>query len=125
MTDICHNANKVTKHTISKSKIQLDDFRFVLKNDPLELGRTDKLVATNKYITEAKKQFNKTDTTISKSRQYYSGIKNGTSNLSNDSNGNNSLCSSRKLYYRILRGYQQFDNEENEEEQDEDEEEND
>ena len=117
LTDICHNANKVTKHTISKSKIQLDDFRFVLKNDPLELGRADKLVATNKFITEAKKQFNETDTTISKSGQYYSGMKKGTSNLSNDSNGNNSLGSSRELYNRILRGYQEFDNKEKEEEQ--------
>lgn len=130
LTDICHNANKVSKHTISKSKIKIDDFRFVLRNDPIKLGRADELIATNKLITEAKKQFNETDTTIARSDQYYSGVKKDNSNLSNDSNGNSNLGSNRELNNGIVDATEydegeleeeeeEFENEEDEEEEEE------
>lgn len=60
LVDICTIASGVSKHS-ARSKLKLEDFKFALRNDQIKLGRAEELIATNKLITEAKKQFNEND----------------------------------------------------------------
>ncbi|CCE62645.1 hypothetical protein TPHA_0C04970 [Tetrapisispora phaffii CBS 4417] len=69
LVDVCENAYHISKKQVhpfsaNKNKIKLENFRFVLRKDPIKLGRADELLVTNKLITEAKKQFNETDMNI-------------------------------------------------------------
>ncbi|EDO15278.1 hypothetical protein Kpol_455p9 [Vanderwaltozyma polyspora DSM 70294] len=93
LVDICHKAYKVSKYS-NRSKVKLEDFKFVLKNDPIKLGRADELIATNKLITEAKKQFNETDTSVSKTFKDEATSKstsNPADNVNDDVHGNTNI----------------------------------
>lgn len=60
LVDICTSASKTAQNS-QRTKLKLEDFRFAIRHDPIKLARSDELIATNKLITEAKKQFNSTD----------------------------------------------------------------
>ncbi|CAB4252983.1 similar to Saccharomyces cerevisiae YML098W TAF13 TFIID subunit (19 kDa) [Maudiozyma barnettii] len=60
LVDVCTSAVNVS-HNSNRNKVRLEDFKFALRKDPIKLGRAEELIATNKVITEAKKQFNETD----------------------------------------------------------------
>ncbi|EJS42498.1 taf13p [Saccharomyces arboricola H-6] len=60
LVDICTNAFHTAQNS-QRNKLRLEDLKFALRNDPVKLGRAEELIATNKLITEAKKQFNETD----------------------------------------------------------------
>ena len=60
LADICADATRVAQNS-SRSRVKLEDFKFVLRRDPVKLARAEELISTNKVITEAKKQFNETD----------------------------------------------------------------
>ena len=60
LVDICASAVH-TSQTAQRPKVRLEDFKFALRHDPVKLGRAEELIATNKVITEAKKQFNEAD----------------------------------------------------------------
>lgn len=60
LVDICNAAYQSAKNS-QRNKLKIEDFKFALRNDPIKLGRAEELIATNKLITEAKKQFNETD----------------------------------------------------------------
>ncbi|QID87057.1 Transcription initiation factor TFIID subunit 13 [Saccharomyces pastorianus] len=60
LVDVCNNAFHTAQNS-QRNKLRLEDFKFALRNDSVKLGRAEELIATNKLITEAKKQFNETD----------------------------------------------------------------
>ncbi|CAI6566691.1 CFF_HP2_G0035070.mRNA.1.CDS.1 [Saccharomyces cerevisiae] len=60
LVDVCTNASHTAQNS-QRNKLRLEDFKFALRKDPIKLGRAEELIATNKLITEAKKQFNETD----------------------------------------------------------------
>lgn len=60
LVDVCSNAFRVAQGS-RRSKLKLEDFKFAIRHDPVKLGRAEELIATNKLITEAKRQFNGTD----------------------------------------------------------------
>lgn len=60
LVDVCNSALKTSQNS-QRNKIKLDDFKFVLRKDPIKLARAEELIATNKLIIEAKKQFSETD----------------------------------------------------------------
>lgn len=60
LVDVCAGASRSAQNS-RRSKLKLEDFKFVLRHDPIKLGRAEELIATNKLIAEAKKQFNGTD----------------------------------------------------------------
>lgn len=60
LVDVCTGAYRTAQNS-RRSKLKLEDFKFVLRHDPIKLGRAEELIATNKLIAEAKKQFNGTD----------------------------------------------------------------
>ena len=60
LADICADATRVAQNS-SRNRVKLEDFKFVLRRDPVKLARAEELITTNKVITEAKKQFNETD----------------------------------------------------------------
>lgn len=60
LADICTSASKTAQNS-KRNKLKLEDFKFALRHDPIKLGRSEELIATNKLIAEAKKQFNSTD----------------------------------------------------------------
>lgn len=61
LVDVCNNAFHTAQNS-QRNKLRLVDFKFALQERALiKLGRAEELIATNKLITEAKKQFNETD----------------------------------------------------------------
>lgn len=60
LVDVCSSAFRVAQGS-KRSKLKLEDFKFAIRHDPIKLGRAEELIATNKLITEAKRQFNGTD----------------------------------------------------------------
>lgn len=60
LVDVCSSASHVAVNS-QRNKVKLEDFKFALRKDQVKLGRAEELIATNKVITEAKKQFNETD----------------------------------------------------------------
>lgn len=60
LVDVCSSAFRAAQNC-QRNKIKLEDFRFAVRHDPIKLGRAEELIATNKLITEAKKQFNGSD----------------------------------------------------------------
>lgn len=60
LVDVCSSAFRVAQGS-RRSKLKLEDFKFAIRHDPIKLGRAEELIATNKLITEAKRQFNGTD----------------------------------------------------------------
>ncbi|CCK71421.1 Taf13p KNAG_0G03640 [Huiozyma naganishii CBS 8797] len=60
LVDICTSAYRASRAT-GKNKVKLEDFKFVIRRDPIKLARASELISTNKLITEAKKQFNEND----------------------------------------------------------------
>lgn len=60
LVDICSAAYRTAQGS-RRSKLKLEDFKFAIRRDPIKLGRAEELIATNKLITEAKRQFNGTD----------------------------------------------------------------
>lgn len=60
LVDLCSAAYRTAQNS-QRNKLKLEDFRFAVRHDPIKLGRADELIATNKLITEAKKQFNGSD----------------------------------------------------------------
>ncbi|KAH3675963.1 hypothetical protein WICMUC_002259 [Wickerhamomyces mucosus] len=56
VTDLCHSASLYSK-TTRRAKIKVDDFKFVLRNDPIKLNRIGELLLLHKEIADAKKQF--------------------------------------------------------------------
>ena len=65
LIDICANAIKVSQNS-QRNKVKLDDFKFVLRHDPIKLARAEELITTNKIIIEAKRQFNEIDNSLKK-----------------------------------------------------------
>lgn len=59
LVDICTEASLVASS--KRNKIRVEDFKFVLRKDPVKLARAEELISTNALITEAKKQFNEND----------------------------------------------------------------
>lgn len=59
LVDICTEASMVASS--KRNKIRVEDFKFVLRKDPVKLARAEELISTNALITEAKKQFNEND----------------------------------------------------------------
>ncbi|AMD21514.1 HER236Cp [Eremothecium sinecaudum] len=57
LSDICTSAYKCAQ-TVNRTKIKVEDFKFVLRNDPVKLGRAEELIMMNKVIADARKQFN-------------------------------------------------------------------
>lgn len=60
LVDVCSSAFRAAQNC-QRNKLKLEDFRFAVRHDPIKLGRAEELIATNKLITEAKKQFNGSD----------------------------------------------------------------
>ncbi|AET41445.1 Taf13p Ecym_8158 [Eremothecium cymbalariae DBVPG len=60
LTDICTSAYKCAQ-TVHRTKIKVEDFRFVLRNDAVKLGRAEELIAINKVIVDARKQFDNSE----------------------------------------------------------------
>lgn len=60
LVDICMSAYK-TAQTVHRNKIKVEDFKFVLRNDAIKLGRANELIKLNKIITESKKLFNSSE----------------------------------------------------------------
>ncbi|SCU93956.1 LAMI_0E16182g1_1 [Lachancea mirantina] len=56
LVDICMAAHK-TAQTVRRNKIKVEDFKFVLRNDPVKLGRAEELIKLSRIITDAKKLF--------------------------------------------------------------------
>lgn len=60
LVDVCTVAYRTAKCT-QRNKVKLDDFKFVMRRDPVKFARAEELINTNKLIIEAKKQFSETD----------------------------------------------------------------
>lgn len=60
LVDICTAAYR-TAQTVHRNKIKVEDFKFVLRNDPVKLGRAEELMQMSKVITEARKQFDNSE----------------------------------------------------------------
>lgn len=60
LADICANAY-FSAQTVKRNKIKVEDFRFVLRKDPVKLGRAEELIRMNKIITDARKQFDNSE----------------------------------------------------------------
>ncbi|AAS51572.1 ADL347Cp [Eremothecium gossypii ATCC 10895] len=60
LTDICANAYRCAQ-TVHRTKIKVEDFKFVLRNDPVNLGRAEELIMMNKVIADARKQFDNSE----------------------------------------------------------------
>ncbi|ODQ65829.1 TFIID-18kDa-domain-containing protein [Nadsonia fulvescens var. elongata DSM 6958] len=58
--DMCHEAARIAK-TANRQKIKVDDFKFVLRNDPKKLGRIEELLSLQKEIAEARKTFDNSE----------------------------------------------------------------
>lgn len=56
ITDLCHSASLYSR-TTRRAKIKVDDFKFVLRNDPIKFNRIGELLVMNKEISDAKRQF--------------------------------------------------------------------
>lgn len=60
LIDTCHDAAAFAK-TTHRQKIKVDDFKFALRKDPMKHGRIQELLALQKIITDAKKQFDNSE----------------------------------------------------------------
>lgn len=60
LVDVCTSAYHTAQNS-QRPKVKLEDFKFAIRHDSVKLGRAEELIATNRLITEAKKQFNETD----------------------------------------------------------------
>ncbi|SCU83158.1 LANO_0B08482g1_1 [Lachancea nothofagi CBS 11611] len=60
LIDICMSAYR-TAQTVHRNKIKVEDFKFVLRNDEVKLGRAEELIKLSKIITDAKKLFNSSE----------------------------------------------------------------
>lgn len=56
LSDICISAYRCAQ-TVHRTKIKVEDFKFVLRKDPVKLGRAEELIMMNKVIADARKQF--------------------------------------------------------------------
>lgn len=65
LVDVCSSAFRAAQNC-QRNKLKLEDFRFAVRHDPIKLGRGEELIATNKLIADAKKQFNGSDSTTLK-----------------------------------------------------------
>lgn len=104
LVDVCTVAYRTAKCT-QRNKVKLDDFKFVMRRDPVKFARAEELINTNKLIIEAKKQFSETD---NQSLKRYRSKDNGDDdddesdnddtnqddNINNNSNGNSANNSS-------------------------------
>ncbi|KAG5358139.1 Transcription initiation factor TFIID subunit 13 [Yarrowia sp. B02] len=60
IVDTCHEAAKMAE-IAGRQKIKVDDFKFLLRNDPRKLGRAEELLVLQKEFVEARKAFDSTE----------------------------------------------------------------
>ncbi|ODQ61139.1 hypothetical protein WICANDRAFT_17083, partial [Wickerhamomyces anomalus NRRL Y-366-8] len=58
--DTCHEASAYAK-TTRRQKIKVEDFKFVLRRDPVKHGRVGELLSLQKVIADARKQFDNSE----------------------------------------------------------------
>lgn len=58
--DSCHSAAAVATHA-GRQKVKADDFHFMLRHDPVKLGRVQELIRMEKELKEARKVFDQND----------------------------------------------------------------
>ncbi|CCG82701.1 Transcription factor TFIID complex subunit Taf13 [Taphrina deformans PYCC 5710] len=54
ITELCTEAGRVAG---PRQKVKVDDFKFVLRNDPKKLGRVEELLSLQKEIQQSRKLF--------------------------------------------------------------------
>ncbi|CCH41955.1 hypothetical protein BN7_1494 [Wickerhamomyces ciferrii] len=67
--DTCHEASAFAK-TTKRQKIKVDDFKFVLRRDPVKHGRVQELLNLQKIIQDARKQFDNSEGKSLKNANY-------------------------------------------------------
>ncbi|KAF2142527.1 uncharacterized protein K452DRAFT_226665 [Aplosporella prunicola CBS 121167] len=63
--ETCHEAALCASYS-RRAKIKVDDFKFILRKDPLKLGRVTEILNKEKEIREKRKVFNVDDEQIGK-----------------------------------------------------------
>ncbi|KAG5437765.1 hypothetical protein PCANB_000478 [Pneumocystis canis] len=58
INEMCLEAARVAGN---RNKLKVDDFKFILRNDPRKLGRVEELLTLQRVIAEARKQFDDKD----------------------------------------------------------------
>ncbi|KAG5513786.1 hypothetical protein PMAC_000824 [Pneumocystis sp. 'macacae'] len=58
VNEMCLEAARVAGN---RNKLKVDDFKFILRNDPRKLGRIEELLTLQRVIAEARKQFDDKD----------------------------------------------------------------
>lgn len=54
--EMCHEAAKVAAIS-GRQKVKVEDFKFAIRGEPLMLGRVNELLALDRELKEARKQF--------------------------------------------------------------------
>ena len=63
IVESCHEAAVYASYS-RRQKVKVDDFRFVLRHDPLKFGRVQELLAMDKILKDGRKAFNEKDDQI-------------------------------------------------------------
>ncbi|KAK2736016.1 Transcription initiation factor TFIID subunit 13 [Myotisia sp. PD_48] len=58
--ETCHEAARVASYS-SRQKVKVDDFRFILRRDPIKLGRVQELFRLERELKDARKAFDQND----------------------------------------------------------------
>ncbi|EFE40868.1 hypothetical protein TRV_04333 [Trichophyton verrucosum HKI 0517] len=58
--ETCHEAAQVANYS-NRQKVKSDDFRFILRRDPIKLGRVQELFRLERELKEARKAFDQND----------------------------------------------------------------
>lgn len=58
INEMCLEAARVAG---TRNKLKVDDFKFILRNDPRKLGRVEELLTLQRIIADARKQFDDKD----------------------------------------------------------------
>ncbi|KAM5466528.1 hypothetical protein MauCBS54593_005785 [Microsporum audouinii] len=58
--ETCHEAAQVANYS-NRQKVKADDFRFILRRDPVKLGRVQELFRLERELKEARKAFDQND----------------------------------------------------------------
>ncbi|KAF3480285.1 uncharacterized protein GIQ15_05632 [Arthroderma uncinatum] len=58
--ETCHEAAQIANYA-NRQKVKADDFRFILRRDPVKLGRVQELFRLERELKEARKAFDQND----------------------------------------------------------------
>ncbi|KAK2861196.1 hypothetical protein FQN49_004445 [Arthroderma sp. PD_2] len=58
--ETCHEAAQIANYS-NRQKVKADDFRFILRRDPVKLGRVQELFRLERELKEARKAFDQND----------------------------------------------------------------